>query len=51
MPSKTARSGSRKPLRWSGMPVAIHPSHSGFRAIQKIGTIQASSGIIGRIPA
>jgi hypothetical protein len=33
------------------MPVAIHPSHSGFRAIQKIGTIQASSGIIRGIPA
>jgi hypothetical protein len=46
MPSKTARSGSRKPLGWSGMPVAIHPSRSGFQAIQKIGTIQASSGII-----
>ena len=36
---------------WSGMPVAIHPSHSGFRAIQKIGTVQASSGIIRGIPA
>jgi hypothetical protein len=32
------------------MPVAIHPSHSGFRAIQKIGTVQASSGIIRGIP-
>jgi hypothetical protein len=50
MPSKTARSGSRKPLGWSGMPVAIHPSRSGFQAIQKIGTIQASSGIIRGIP-
>jgi hypothetical protein len=44
MPSKTARSGSGKPLGWSGMPVAIHPSHSGFRAIQKIGTVQARLG-------
>jgi Transposase DDE domain group 1 len=47
MPSKTDRSGSRKPLGWSGMPVAIHPSHSGFRTIQKIGSIQASSGSSG----
>jgi hypothetical protein len=32
------------------MLVAIHPSHSGFRAIHKIGTIQASSAIIRGIP-
>lgn len=50
MPSKTARSGSRKPLGWSGMPLAIQTSHSGFRAIRKIGTIQASSDIIRGIP-
>ena len=32
------------------MPVAIH-SHSGFRAIHQIGTIQVSSRIIRAIPA
>jgi len=32
------------------MPVAIHPSHFGLPGNQKIGTIQARSGIIQGIP-
>jgi hypothetical protein len=32
------------------MPVAIDTSHSGFWAIQKIATIQVSSGFIRGIP-
>jgi hypothetical protein len=51
MPGKTIRSGPRTPLGRPGMPVAIHISHSGFRAIQKIATIQVSSGFIRGIPA
>jgi hypothetical protein len=41
----------RSPLINTDEAFGTHnPSHSGFRAIQKIGTIQASSGIIRGIP-
>jgi hypothetical protein len=39
-----------RPFGESAMRLAIHTSHSRFRAIQKIATMQVSSGFIEEIP-
>ena len=46
MPGKMARSSFSKTTRMAWDAGSHSTSHSGFRAIQKVGTIQASSGFI-----
>ncbi len=50
MPRKKDQIRPSTPFGEPAMLVAIHTSHSGFRAVQKIATIQVSSGFIRGIP-